>query len=96
MPQYSDEAFEQNRELLDLIRNHASEKNATPAQISLAWILGKKPYIVPISGSRKTERIKENLGAADIILTADEVEEIDKKLNNMEMSAVFGGSPVKN
>ena len=96
MPQYSDEAFEQNRELLDLIRNLASEKNATPAQISLAWILGKKPYIVPIPGSRKTERIKENIGAADIILTADEVEKIDKKLNNMEMSAVFGGSPVKN
>lgn len=61
MPQYSDEAFEQNLELLDLIRNLASEKNATPAQISLAWILGKKPYIVPISGSRKTERIKENI-----------------------------------
>lgn len=95
MPQYSDEAFEQNRELLLLIRNLATEKNATPAQVSLAWILGKKPYIVPIPGSRKTDRIKENLGAAEIILTEDEVGAIDDKLRCMEMSAVFGGSPVK-
>ncbi len=95
MPQYSDEAFEQNRELLALIRSLAEEKNATPAQISLAWMLGKKPYIVPIPGSRKTERIRENLGAAEIDLGADEVRSIDEKLDNMEMSAVFGGSPVK-
>lgn len=95
MPQYSDEAFEQNRELLALIRSLAAEKNAMPAQISLAWMLGKKPYIVPIPGSRKTERIRENLGAAEIDLGADEVRSIDEKLDNMEMSAVFGGSPVK-
>ncbi len=95
MPQYSDEAFEQNRELLSLIRNIAKKKNATPAQISLAWMLCKKPYIVPIPGSRKAERIRENLGAAEITLTADEVMSIDKKLDHMEMSAVFGGSPVK-
>ena len=95
MPQYSDEAFEKNRELLSLIRNLAAEKNATPAQISLAWMLCKKPYIVPIPGSRKVERIRENLGAAEIILTADEVMSIDEKLSHMEMSAVFGGSPVK-
>jgi len=95
MPQYSDEAFEQNRELLALIRGLAAEKDATPAQISLAWMLCKKPYIVPIPGSRKAERIRENLGAAKIILTADEVRAIDEKLEHMEMSAVFGGSPVK-
>ncbi len=95
MPQYSDEAFEQNRELLALVRGLAAEKNATPAQISLAWMLGKKLYIVPIPGSRKIERIRENLGAAEIALTADEVRAIDEKLDHMEMSAVFGGSPVK-
>ena len=95
MPQYSDEAFEQNRELLALIRSLAAEKNTTPAQISLAWMLGKKPYIVPIPGSRKEERIRENLGAAQVILTADEVKAIDEKLDCMEMSAIFGGSPVK-
>lgn len=95
MPQYSDEAYEQNKELLSLIRFLAEEKEATPAQISLAWMLCKKPYIVPIPGSRKAARIRENGGAADIALTADEVRMIDGKLNNMEMSAVFGGSPVK-
>lgn len=95
MPQYSDEAFEQNRELFGLIRSMAEEKQATPAQISLAWMLGKKPYIVPIPGSRKTERIRENLGSEEFILTADEVRAIDQKLDSMEMSAVFGGSPVK-
>ena len=95
MPQYSDEAFEQNRALLQLIRELAAQKGATPAQISLAWMLGKKPYIVPIPGSRKVERIRENLGAADVSLTTDEVSAIDERLNGMEMSAVFGGSPVR-
>jgi len=95
MPQYADEAFAQNRELLALIHTLAKEKSASPAQISLAWMLCKKPYIVPIPGSRKLSRIKENLGAADVILTADEVAAIDTKLNHMKMSAVFGGSPVK-
>lgn len=95
MPQYTDEAFEQNRELLSLIRSLANEKHATPAQISLAWMMCKEPYIVPIPGSRKPERIKENIGAAEIELTETEVKTIDEKLDHMEMSAVFGGSPVK-
>lgn len=95
MPQYSDEAFEANRALFALIRDLAAEKNATPAQISLAWMINKKPYIVPIPGSRKIERIKENAGAADILLTAEEVNAIDEKLDSMEMSQVFGGSPAK-
>lgn len=95
MPQYSDEAFEKNRELLSLIRNLSEEKHATPAQISLAWMICKKPYIVPIPGSRKPERIRENAGAADIGLTKEEVAAIDEKLDGMEMSAVFGGAPVR-
>lgn len=95
MPQFSDEAFEQNRELLDLIRELAAEKQTSPAQISLAWMLCKKPYIVPIPGSRKAARIRENFGAAVIELSPDEVKQIDDKLDHMEMSAVFGGSPVK-
>ena len=95
MPQYSDEAYEQNRDLLGLIRALAAEKKASPAQIALAWMLCKKPYIVPIPGSRKAERVRENFGAAAIELTADEVKQIDGKLDHMEMSAVFGGSPVK-
>ena len=95
MPQYSDAAFEANRALFELIRSLAAEKDATPAQISLAWMINKKPYIVPIPGSRKIERIRENAGAADIVLTAEEVSAIDEKLDSMEMSQVFGGSPAR-
>ena len=58
-------------------------------------MINKKPYIVPIPGSRKIERIKENAGAADIVLTAEEVSAIDEKLDSMEMSQVFGGSPAR-
>ena len=94
MPQYAPEAFDKNRELFILLHSLATEKGATPAQISLAWMLCKKPYIVPIPGSRKAERIKENGAAADIELTAEEVKAIDAKLDGMEMSAVFGGSSV--
>ena len=95
MPQYQEDAFDANRELLDFVRKLAEEKQATPAQISLAWMINKKPYIVPIPGSRKTERIKENAGAADIVLTAEEVAAIDTRLDKMDMSGVFGGSPAK-
>lgn len=94
MPQYSDDAFEKNQVLLGLIRDLAKDKDATPAQISLAWMLCKKPYIVPIPGSRKSERIRENGAASEIVLTEQEVARIDKQLDGMEMSAVFGGSPV--
>ena len=90
MPQYSEESFEKNRDLFVLIRELAREKAATPAQISLAWMLGKKPYIIPIPGSRKHERIKENFGAAEITLTSDEIRMIDEKLDHMKMSGVFG------
>ena len=95
MPQYTEEAFDKNQELLSLIRSLSAEKQATPAQISLAWMLSKKPYIVPIPGSRKVSRIRENLGAAKIVLTNEEVRQIDEKLGSMEMSAVFGGSPAR-
>ena len=95
MPQYRDEAFAANRTLFALIRDLAKEKGATPAQISLAWMINKKPFIVPIPGSRKLERIRENAGAADIVMTAEEINAIDEKLDTMEMSAVFGGSPSK-
>ena len=95
MPQYSDAAFEANRALFELIRSLAAEKDATPAQLSLAWMINKKPYIVPIPGSRKIERIRENAGAADIVLTAEEVSAIDEKLDSMEMSQVFGGSSAR-
>lgn len=91
MPQFSAEGVAQNRELLQLIEMAAAQKHATPAQISLAWILAQRPYIVPIPGSRKVHRIRENLGAADIVLTEDEVRKISEALGQMTMSEVFGG-----
>lgn len=94
MPQFTEEAMEKNRALFALLGELAKEKNATDAQISMAWMICKKPYIVPIPGSRKIERLKENAGAADIILTAEEVQKIDDALAHMEMSQVFSGSKV--
>jgi aryl-alcohol dehydrogenase-like predicted oxidoreductase len=58
-------------------------------------MINKKPYIVPIPGSRKVSRIRENLEAGEIVLSKEEVEALDKKLDGIEMSAVFGGSPMK-
>ncbi len=94
MPQFSPEGVEQNRALLELLHRLAKEKSASPAQISLAWMLCKKPYIVPIPGTRKPERMRENAGASEIGLTAAEVFALDNALDHMEMSAVFGGSKV--
>ena len=91
MPQFTKAGVEQNAELLDLIQTKAKEKDATPAQISLAWMMAKRPYIVPIPGSRKSSRLKENLGAAEIELTKEEVSQIDDALEHMTMSQVFGG-----
>ena len=85
----------QNRALLDLLHRLAEEKGATPAQISLAWMLCKKPYIVPIPGSRKLERLEENAGAADIPLTEAEVQKLDAALDGMELSDVFGGTQIR-
>lgn len=62
--------------------------------ISLAWMLCKKPYLVPIPGSRKERRLMENAGASKIVLTTSEVKALDEALDSMEMSAVFGGSKV--
>lgn len=95
MPQFTDEAIEQNRELLALLDQMAEAKDATPAQISMAWMLCKKPWIVPIPGTRKAKRMKENAGAAHVKLTEEEVKKLDRALDQMNMSEVFGGSRMK-
>ena len=95
MPQFTAEAFEQNKELIALIERIAKEKNATPSQISLAWILCKKSWIVPIPGTRKESRMIENAKSSDIELTTEEVRKIDIALDNMKMSDVFGGTKLK-
>lgn len=94
MPQFTDEAVEKNQALLDLLHHMAEEKSATPAQISMAWMLCKKPWIVPIPGTRKLERLKENVGAAEVKLTKTEVQTLDDALEQIEMSEVFGGSRI--
>lgn len=96
MPQFTNEAVLQNQELLALLDDMAEKKNATPAQISMAWMLCKKPWIVPIPGTRKLERLQENAGAAEIKLTEEEVQELDEALEHMKMSEVFGGSRIVN
>ncbi len=74
-----------NQPLLDLLHQFAQEKNATPAQISLAWMLHKYKFLVPIPGSRKPERIAENLHAADLELTPEEFNRIEAELANIEI-----------
>lgn len=74
-----------NQPLLDLLHLFAQEKNATPAQISLAWMLHKYKFLVPIPGSRKPERIAENLHAADLELTPEEFNRIEAELANIEI-----------
>ena len=95
MPQFTPEAADQNRALLELLRDLAERKHATPAQISLSWMLCKKPYIVPIPCSRKEERMRENAGAAEVVLSPAEVATLDRILETVPMSAVFGGTAVK-
>ena len=82
---FSKENVEANQPLLDLLHKVAAAKNATPAQISLAWMLHKKDFIVPIPGMRRDERIIENLGAADVELTDKEFEQIEAELAKIEI-----------
>ena len=77
VPRFTPEARKANQALVDLLRTIAERKKATPAQMALAWLLAKKPWIVPIPGTTKLERLNENLGAAEIGLTPDDLREID-------------------
>lgn len=95
MPQFCKESFEKNKELFDFIMKLAEEKHAAPSQISLAWMLCKKPWIVPIPGTRHISRLKENAAAADVILSAEEIKIIDTTLGAIRMSEVFGGSKIQ-
>jgi aryl-alcohol dehydrogenase-like predicted oxidoreductase len=76
-PRFTQEAIKANRAVIDLLERIAAEKGATPAQIALAWLLVQKPWIVPIPGSRKLERLEENIGAVDVQLTADDLRDIE-------------------
>jgi aryl-alcohol dehydrogenase-like predicted oxidoreductase len=77
LPRFTPAAREANQVLIDLLRTIAERKNATPAQIALAWLLAQKPWIVPIPGTTKLNRLEENIGAAAVELTPDDLREID-------------------
>src|SRR5438034_46411 len=77
LPRFTPEARKANQALVDLLGKIAKQKNATPAQIALAWLLAQKPWIVPIPGTTKLHRLEENIGAAAIELTADDLREIE-------------------
>ena len=80
IPRFSPEALRANQALVDRIREIATRKRVTPAQIALAWLLAQKPWIVPIPGTTKLHRLEENIGAADVVLTADDLREIESEL----------------
>jgi aryl-alcohol dehydrogenase-like predicted oxidoreductase len=77
VPRFSEENRKANQALVDLVSRIAAKKQATPAQIALAWVLAQKPWIVPIPGTTKLHRLEENLGAVDVELTPDDLREIE-------------------
>ena len=76
--------MEKNQAFVDLLRRVAEEKGATPAQIALAWLLAQRPYIVPIPGTTKLQRLEENIGAADVELTQDDLREIEEAASHIQ------------
>jgi aryl-alcohol dehydrogenase-like predicted oxidoreductase len=82
-PRFTSEAIKANRVVVDLLARIASQHDATPAQIALAWLLAQKPWIVPIPGTRKLHRLDENLGAVEIELTPDDLQEIEEAMTNI-------------
>jgi aryl-alcohol dehydrogenase-like predicted oxidoreductase len=84
-PRFAPEAIKANRVVIELLERIATQKDATPAQIALAWLLAQKPWIVPIPGSRKLERLEENLGAAKIDLTSTDLSEIAKAMSQIKV-----------
>ena len=90
MPQYSDEGIKKTNELLEVVDKIGAKHNANSAQMSLAWMINKYDFIIPIPGSRKIERLKSNFEAGNVELIEEEIKVIDDKLNSMEFK-VFGG-----
>ena len=86
-PRFRKENMEANQVLVELVKKIAEEKQATPAQIALAWVIAQKPWIVPIPGSRKLTRIVENIKSTEIELTKEDLKRIKKALSNLELKA---------
>jgi aryl-alcohol dehydrogenase-like predicted oxidoreductase len=84
-PRFKPEAIKANRVVIDLLEQIGAQKNATPAQIALAWLLAQKPWIVPIPGSRKLERLDENIGAVNIHLSPEDLRQIDDAMSQIQV-----------
>ena len=85
VPRFTPEALEANQVLVDLLKKVAEEKNTAPSQIALAWILFQKPWIVPIPGTTKLNRLEENIGAVSVILTSKELNDINSALEKIKV-----------
>ena len=85
VPRFTPENIKANQALVELLKQTAGRKNATPAQIALAWLLAQKPWIVPIPGTTKLHRLEENLGAANVELTPDDLREIDEAASKITL-----------
>jgi aryl-alcohol dehydrogenase-like predicted oxidoreductase len=85
VPRFSPEARKANMTLVELLKGVAEHKGATPAQVALAWLLAQKPWIVPIPGTTKPHRLKENLGAVNVELTEADLEQIDEASSRLKL-----------
>ncbi|MEJ2477912.1 MAG: aldo/keto reductase, partial [Desulfobacterales bacterium] len=85
LPRYTPQAMKANRAVIDLLARIGEQKDATPAQIALAWLLAQKPWVVPIPGSRKLEHLDENIGALAVELTPDDLLEIEGAISKIEV-----------
>ena len=83
IPRFQDENLRHNLELVDYVRELAERKGTTPARIALGWLLAQKPWIVPIPGTKRVERIEENIGGADVVFSPEELAEIRRKLDSI-------------
>jgi len=88
VPRFSEENRKANQAVVDLLTAIARDKNATPAQIALAWLLAQKPWIVPIPGTTKLHRLEENIGAASIQLEDSDLAEIESAVSKIEVQGV--------
>jgi len=85
VPRFDPEARKANRSLVEVLAQIAERKGATPAQLAIAWLLAQRPWIVPIPGTTKPHRLEENLGAADIELTDEDLNEIESATSQIEV-----------
>ncbi len=83
VPRFTEEAREANEAIVEFVRGVAARKRATPAQVALAWLLSRKPWIVPIPGTTKLHRLEENLGSLDVSLTSEDLREIERALSRI-------------